>query len=261
MIATPESDGVSEATRVPASLEPADGGRKLPSPGRQRFFGLIERKMRWSLSWRGRGLATVLVVCLLLLGVFGIHPFLAVTSRTNTDVLVVEGWLPNYALEECISEFHAKHYRLILTVGGEILSGTNIDPGDSLASNAAARLRYLGLKSPFLEPVPSPARYRDRTFASAVALRQWNEKNHQHLGRFNLVTLGPHARRSRLLFEKAFGDKTQVGVISIENREYDPARWWRCSEGVKEVVCESLAYLYARLFFNVEARNREALSR
>ncbi len=107
----------------------------------RRFLGLIERRERWSLSGRGWAVLVALVVCLLLLLVVSIHPFLAVTDRTNADVLVVEGWVPNYALEECISEFHAKHYRLIMTVGGEILSGTNIDPGDNLASYAASRLK------------------------------------------------------------------------------------------------------------------------
>src|SRR5438552_17446710 len=38
-------------------------------------------------------------------------------------------------------------------------------------------------------------------------------------------------------------------LISIQNREYDPDRWWESSEGVKETISEALAYCYARLFF------------
>jgi hypothetical protein len=38
-------------------------------------------------------------------------------------------------------------------------------------------------------------------------------------------------------------------VIAVEDREYDPARWWRYSEGVKEVISEGAGYLYARFFF------------
>ncbi len=237
------------------ALQVANSGRQVQAETRRRFFGLIERRLRWSFSWKGWVLASGAVVCLLLLLVVNVHPFLAVTDRTNADVLVVEGWLPNYALEECISEFNARHYRLIMTVGGEILSGTNIDPGDNFASYAAARFKYLGLPSQFVQPVPSTAVYRDRTFASALALRRWAQTNHQRMDHFNLVTLGPHARRSRLLFEKAFDDKADVGIISVEDREYDPARWWGYSEGVKEVLSESAAYVYARLFFWPDIQN------
>ena len=64
----------------------------------------------------------------------------------------------------------------------------------------------------------------------------------------NVATVGAHARRSKLLFEKAFGPTTRVGVVALEDPEYDPMHWWRTSEGVREVLGESIAYVYARLF-------------
>ena len=67
---------------------------------------------------------------------------------------------------------------------------------------------------------------------------------------FNVLTLGVHARRSRLLFRKAFGSDLPIGVIAVQNREYDPVRWWSSSEGAKEVISEGVAYLYARFFFS-----------
>ena len=65
----------------------------------------------------------------------------------------------------------------------------------------------------------------------------------------NVVTEGPHARRSRLLFEKAFGKDVQVGVMSIPSPNYDHKHWWRTSEGVRTMISEVLAYGYARLLF------------
>ncbi|MGA2556129.1 MAG: hypothetical protein ABSG04_07630, partial [Verrucomicrobiota bacterium] len=59
-----------------------------------------------------------------------------------------------------------------------------------------------------------------------------------------------HARRSRLLFQKACGDDTKVGVIALDDVGYDPTHWWRTSEGVREVVGEGIAYLYARIVFH-----------
>jgi len=66
---------------------------------------------------------------------------------------------------------------------------------------------------------------------------------------FDVVTQDAHARRTRLLFQKAFGNGVSVGIISIPNPDYDAKRWWRYSEGVREVIGEGIAYIYARFFF------------
>ena len=65
-----------------------------------------------------------------------------------------------------------------------------------------------------------------------------------------MVSLGCHARRTWLLFERAFeGEDVEIGVISELNRDYDPERWWGSSAGVRAVVGESIAYFYARVLF------------
>jgi hypothetical protein len=84
-----------------------------------------------------------------------------------------------------------------------------------------------------------------------VALREWCRTNEVVLKDFDVVTLGVHARRSRLLTEQAFPE-ARVGVIPALNEEYEPASWWRYSEGVKEVFSETMAYLYARFLFSPE---------
>jgi hypothetical protein len=164
--------------------------------------------------------------------------------------LVVEGWIPNYALEESIAEFKSKPYTKIFTVGADILSGTNIEEQDSVALAAYSRLKWLGMNPELMQPVSAHIKYRNRTFESALALKKWIDDNHLPVTSFNLVTVGPHARRSRLLFEKAFGGQVRVGIISVENREYEPNRWWKYSEGVKEVIGEGVGYVYARFFFH-----------
>ena len=64
-----------------------------------------------------------------------------------------------------------------------------------------------------------------------------------------MVSLGVHARRSWFLFEKVFSS-VNVGVIAISPNEYDTSRWWLSSEGVRNVISESIAYLYARFIFS-----------
>jgi hypothetical protein len=234
------------------AAKPAD---KKPEPAekpKRRFFGLLRRKEKWVLSWRGRfvvwgGLVVLGVICIL-----KVHPFLCVTDRVDTQYLVVEGWVPNYALQESIAEFKSRPYTKIFTVGGTPLTGNHIEPGDNIALEACNRLKWMGASPDVLQACPSSVEYRNRTFESARALRKWMEDNHVPTTSFNLVTLGAHARRSRLLFEEAFDGKTSVGIISITNREYDPKHWWKYSEGVREIIGESIAYVYARFFFHHE---------
>jgi hypothetical protein len=40
-----------------------------------------------------------------------------------------------------------------------------------------------------------------------------------------------------------------VGIIAVANPDYNPTQWWRYSDGVREVIGESIAYIYAKFFF------------
>jgi hypothetical protein len=98
---------------------------------------------------------------------------------------------------------------------------------------------------------------RHRTYQSALAVRKLLNSRAASDRTFTVLTEGVHARRSRLLFEKAFG--TSVPVISVPPADYDPRRWWVYSEGIKEVIEESVAYLYTRCLFWPNAERKAAL--
>jgi len=36
----------------------------------------------------------------------------------------------------------------------------------------------------------------------------------------------------------------------VPDKDYDPERWWRYSAGVRGVIDESVAYIYAKFFFH-----------
>ena len=215
---------------------------------RRQWFGLARRKEAWVLTWRG----WLLVLFLLALGGFLaldlVHDFLAVNAPVNSGVLVVEGWIPEYAL----TNFIAHHrYEMIYTTGGPTLTDRySHDDSDTYASVALGRLLHAGVPAEKLRMVPCWISQRDRTYAAALALRDWCATNHVALTAFDVVTMDVHARRSRLLSEEVFGAHAKVGVIPLVNEEYDPDHWWRYSEGVKEVLSESAAYLYARFWFS-----------
>jgi hypothetical protein len=214
--------------------------------------GLLRRKETWRLTAKGWLALLAGAMAVLAIVFLGVHPFLAVTKPVPAEVLVVEGWIPDFALLQAAHEFQAGHYRLLLTIGGPVRAGVNLDPDDTYADMAAKTLKHF-TRSDAIVPVPSQGVARDRTYSGALGARRWLAAHRQQAVAINVVTLGVHARRSRLLFEKAFGSDVAVGVIAVPDQDYDQKHWWRYSEGVKEVISESAAYVYARCLFHPPA--------
>ncbi len=217
---------------------------------RNRFWGLLNRRERWGLSWRGW---LVMLLAILLSGTLltlRIYPFLAVTDRVPTNVLVIEGWVHDFAIQAAVDEFRSGRYERVFTTGGPVSGlGEYVNDFQTSASVGAERLVATGLPAERVQMVPTRVLDRDRTYASAIALRDWFRAHDFHPKEINVLTEGPHARRTRLLFQRAFGGETAVGIIAIHNPDYDEKRWWHYSEGVKDVLNEGFAYVYARLFF------------
>jgi len=217
----------------------------------RKFCGLFARKERWGLSWRGWLvfiLAGLLIAVLLLLN---IRPFLAKTQRVNANVLVVEGWIHEYAIRDAAAEFQMNHYEKIYTTGGPIIGSDGFtNDFNTSASVGAELLKKVGVPEEFIQMIPSHISGRDRTYNSAVALRDWFREHNVTVRSINVLTEDAHARRTQLLFQKAFGSGVAVGVISVPDPDYDEKHWWRTSEGVREVLGESIAYVYARIFFH-----------
>jgi uncharacterized SAM-binding protein YcdF (DUF218 family) len=212
--------------------------------------GILVRKERWSLSWRGWLIVFAGVLLSFSLFLFRIYPFLAVTHRVDTNVLVVEGWIHEYAIRAALKEFQSNHYQRVFTTGGPVEgTGGYINDYNTEASVGADLLRKNGLSNESPQMVPSRVIDRDRTYGSAVVLRNWFREHNMPVRSINVVTEDVHARRTCLLFQKALGHNVAVGVIAVPNPDYDASHWWRYSQGVKDVFAQSVAYIYARLLF------------
>src|SRR3954452_2501268 len=171
----------------------------------QKRWNLMRRRECLVPTWRGW---LVLLFALAMMGyafMRGLHPFLAITDSRPGGVLVVEGWAPDYALEAAVAEFRAHPYEKLYVSGGPIEAGAPLVEYKTYAQRGAATLLELGLSSNIVQSVPAPFVRQDRTYASAVTLNRWLLEHGGTPKKLNLISVGPHARRSRLMYDKAFG--------------------------------------------------------
>lgn len=180
-------------------------------------------------------------------GVRNIYTYLAPNDPVGARVLVVEGWLAPKELDQAVQAFKTNGYTRIATTGG---------PTDwpetkygNYAKMAADYLAQHGVPHDLILVVPTPPSAQERTFLSAVMLRE----SAQHLGikldAIDLFSSGAHARRSRLLYQMALGPKVHVGVLAARPEGYDPNAWWRTSKGVESIVFQSIGLIWVKCFF------------
>lgn len=239
---------------MPTPLVLAEG--PFPAKARTAWRGLLVRREVWLPSWKGLCAALVMLGGLAAAMFFSVQPFLAVTKPVPASLLVVEGWVHEPVIRTAADMFKRGDYVKILATGGPVAGdGGYSNDYNTAASVGAGRLRAAGVPAEKVMMVPCRELRRDRTYSSAMALGTWLKENEPGARSVNVLTEGPHARRTRLLFSKALGSSIRVGIISVRNPDYDARHWWRYSEGVRDVVGESIAYLYARFIFSPDARS------
>ena len=211
--------------------------------------GLLVRKPCWTLSLKGK-LLVLAMTCVLVLGVVRfIYPFLAVTDPVPADVLIIEGWIPPGTMRQAAAEFHLGPYHRLLLLRPIVDIPDKYASGRYTGDYMANLLIEAGVPQDEETTLFPVVAQKDRTYHSALAARQWLAEHDMEVKSLDVATLGPHARRSRLLYEQAFGAHVKIGIIALSNFEYDPDHWWRSSEGVREVLGEIIAYAYAKCLF------------
>ncbi|MBW4640730.1 MAG: hypothetical protein KME05_21390 [Gloeocapsa sp. UFS-A4-WI-NPMV-4B04] len=84
---------------------------------------LIRRQEKWTLTAQGWVVTCLGIASLLFFIITHIQPFLAISSPIKADILVVEGWLPDYALKPVLTEFKKGSYKRIVTTGIPLPTG------------------------------------------------------------------------------------------------------------------------------------------
>ena len=206
---------------------------------KSRFFKRLRRRVL--------GLLAVLLLFLAfaLLARFRLYPFLGPDAPADSPVLVIEGWVSDDALQAALDWASSHDVHTLYLTGGPIETGSWLAPWHSFPEMTLARLDAMGATTRFddVRAVPAPRTRKDRTLAAAVALRD-------ALGpdvppSMTLASESPHLRRSALLFRRAFGDSVQFGTLPLPPIDYGPDDWYRCSAGVRSLLSESIALLYA----------------
>lgn len=208
---------------------------------------LLERREVWRLTWSGRLIVSAILIGGLTFATPRLNDFLSVNAPVDGEYLVVEGWGPAQVYREALRRFQSGSYKKIIAASVQL---EDWDAGGDLRERSGAdKLIALGAQPESVVTATAAPTQRDRTYHAALAVHEWLARNGIDTTSVDVVTVGPHARRSRLLFEQALGRSVRVGVLSIEDKRYDARRWWRSSAGMRMVTGEFIAYLYARLLF------------
>jgi len=208
----------------------------------------------WWPTWAGWlcvfGVAGILAAIWALEG----ESFLARTERQPADVLIVEGWISGQGISAAADEFKIGGYRAVVATGG--WSGERWSARRwNYALDVEGYFLRMGLSRDRVILASSQDTEAERTFQMAVAAWRALHAAGPMPRAVNIFTRGAHARRSRLVFAKAFGPATKVGVISWQPTNFEMEHWWHSSERSEDLIKETVGYLFELIFNSGRASN------
>jgi hypothetical protein len=205
-------------------------------------------------TWAGCFLLfAIFFLCVYAWIIYG-ESFLAETDRVPADTLVVEGWIGRSGLRAAVDEFWRGGYLYIVATGG-LTSGRWEDQPQSYAEMAGRELLRLGVSKERLLVARSENTEKYRTFESAVAVwRTLRDAGIKPKG-LNVFTVGPHARRTALVFSKVNSGVERIGVIGWTPPEFRSEPWWNSSDRSRELLEETAGYLYEFLLNSGRSSN------
>lgn len=221
-----------------------------------RRLRLLRRREVWLPTLWGWLALLALCAAGLVLAARGLHPFLSPSEPVGARVLVVEGWMDTEEMDQAIAAARSGGYERVVTTGGPIERWKTVHA--TYAELAADYFRHHGFAGPEVTAVPSPASAQDRTYLSAVMVREWARKSGLALDALDVFSAGAHARRSRRLYSLAFGPDVRVGVLAARPSGYDAQTWWQTPTGAREVLDQAIGLLWTSTFFHPASPARES---
>ncbi len=189
------------------------------------------------------------ILVFMLLGALGLglflnlYPFLAQNRPLpQAELIIIEGWLEDAELARVLDGVSAG--QRLVAAGGPVRMHSTLYPEKTFAEITAVRLRRLGVPPQAIIIAPAPDTARNRTYVSALAVRDKLAEQGLLGHSANLYSLGAHSRRSFLLYRLALGPETPLGVVSLESEQCDLRRWWTSSLAFKHVLTELISWFY-----------------
>lgn len=209
-------------------------------------ISLIKKRLVPVPTFAGWALILIVAGSPLLWWFFRGEAFFCLTERQPAEVLAVEGWIGIEGIRAAKAEFEQGGYDYIVTVGG--LSGNVWDTQRwNYATEASELLVRLGVPAAKVIEAAAPDFDTHRTFGAASVAAQVLEARRIHPLGVNVFTSFAHARRSRLVFAKAFPSSARVGVISWKPAHFGEEHWAKSSERALELIKETLGYFFELL--------------
>lgn len=217
------------------------------------FPALIRRREIWIPSIWGWLLILGIVAGALLAAGRCIHPFLALDEPAGARLLVIEGWLTPEELDQAMLRFRSGNYTSIITTGGPVPADLYRKDAISYAELARNYFVRRGFKAEVVTAVPAPESAQDRTYLSAVMVREHLKHSGRTLAALDIYSSGVHSRRTRTVYRMAFGSSVDIGILAAKPTAYDPDAWWTTSTGAKTVVMEAISWVWTGVFFHPPA--------
>jgi hypothetical protein len=117
---------------------------------------------------------------------------------------------------------------------------------NNIQSGAEYARRYLilsGIDSALITAVPAKGVKINRTLSSALALREWLKTNKFEIKGINIISMGAHARRTWMTYNRVLNNKYKIGIISIS----DTAIQYSHLRMVLKTLRETIGLLYYQI--------------
>jgi len=209
---------------------------------------LIKKQHIWLPTIPGLILISLSSIAMALFIINNLASYLAQQRPLHEGILVVEGWVSEQALLQAIHIYKTNPYQQIITTGG-LIKGRRQSEYKSYADSAAAFMLKNGIRKSEITSLPTPESAQNRTFLSAVIVRDWLQKQNIKTKQINLYSQGVHARRTKALYQMAFGDQYKIGINAAKSIEYTLDNWWESSTGAKAVITETIGLIWVKCCF------------
>jgi hypothetical protein len=117
--------------------------------------------------------------------------------------------------------------------GGEDRVKNNFNSNAELARN---RLISMGINSSQIIATPGETVIVNRTLTSALAFRDWLKQTNKDISGINIISMGAHARRTWMIYNRILQEKYPIGIISLPDYIYTQSGIYRFIKNIRETL-------------------------